>query len=76
MGQDPRPEGGESLADGEFHAQAAFIKQAEKSPEKSVVIVSHGNMSAALLGYAANTPIPKRDVSLRMALQDLSANSS
>lgn len=62
LGQDPRPEGGESLADGESRAKAAVKKLAEKFPEKSVVIVSHGDICAALLGYAANTPMPKRNV--------------
>lgn len=62
LGQDPRPEGGESLADGESRAKAAVKKLAEKFPEKSVVIVSHGDICAALLGYAANTPMPKRYV--------------
>lgn len=62
LGQDPRPEGGESLADGESRAKAALKKLAEKFPEKSVVIVSHGDICAALLGYAANTPLPKRYV--------------
>ena len=59
-GTGSRPEGGESLADGEFHAQAAFIKQAEKSPEKSVVIVSHGDRSAALLRICSEYPDSQR----------------
>jgi len=60
--QDPRPEGGESLGDGEFRAKGGLEKLAEKFPEKSVVIVSHGDICAAFLGYAANTPMPKRNV--------------
>ena len=62
LGQDPRPEGGESLSDGEFRAKGSLNKLVEKFPEKSVVIVSHGDICAALLGYAANTPMPKRYV--------------
>lgn len=62
LGQDPRPEGGESLSDGEFRAKGSLNKLVEKFPEKSVVIVSHGDICAALLGYAANTPMPKRFV--------------
>lgn len=62
LGQDPRPEGGESLADGELRAKGGLKKLAEKFPEKSVMIVSHGDICAALLGYAANTPMPKRYV--------------
>ncbi len=62
LGQDPRPEGGESLADGELRAKGRLNKLAENFPEKTVVIVSHGDICAALLGYAANTPMPKRYV--------------
>lgn len=58
LGQDPRPAGGESLSDGEFCAKGSLNKLVEKFPEKSVVI--HGDICAALLGYAANTPMPKR----------------
>jgi len=62
LGQDPRPEGGESLSDGEFRAKGSLNKLAEKFLGKSIVIVSHGDICAALLGYAGNTPMPKRFV--------------
>ncbi len=60
LGQDPRPEEGESLSDGEFRARGSLNKLVGKFPEKSVVIVSHGDICAALLGYAANIPMTKR----------------
>ena len=72
LGQDPRPEGGESLADGESRAKAAVKKLAEKFPEKSVVIVSHGDICAALLGYAANTQMPKRYVTHNVSTGSIS----
>ena len=72
LGQDPRPEGGESLADGESRAKAAVKKLAEKFPEKSVVIVSHGDICAALLGYAANIQMPKRYVTHNVSTGSIS----
>lgn len=72
LGQDPRPEGGESLGDGEFRATGGLKKLAEKFPEKSVVIVSHGDICAALLGYAANTPMPKRYVTHNVSTGSIS----
>ena len=60
MGQDSRPEGGESLSDGAFRAKDRLNKLAEHIPGKAVEIVSHGEIFAALLGYAENTPMPKR----------------
>ncbi|HBP90756.1 MAG TPA: histidine phosphatase family protein [Nitrospirales bacterium] len=59
MGQAPCPEGGESLSDREFRDKASLNTLVGKFPEKSVVIVSHGDMCVALLGYTANTPMPK-----------------
>lgn len=57
---DPRPEGGESLADGAARATGAINQLAKKYPGKAVAIVSHGDICAALLGEADNTPIFKR----------------
>lgn len=60
LGQDPRPEGGESLADGELRAKGSLEKLAGNFPGKAIVIVSHGDICAALLGYAENIPMSKR----------------
>ncbi|MBA3611330.1 MAG: histidine phosphatase family protein [Nitrospirales bacterium] len=60
LGQDPRPEGGESLSDGEIRAKGALNKLTESFPGNAVVIVSHGDICAALLGYAENIPMSKR----------------
>lgn len=57
---DPRPEGGESLADGAARTMGAINQLAKEYPSKAVVIISHGDICAALLGQAENTSIPKR----------------
>ena len=59
-GHDPRPEGGESPADGAARAIGAINQLAKKYPGEAVAIVSHGDMCAALLGEAENTPISRR----------------
>jgi broad specificity phosphatase PhoE len=59
-GHDPRPEGGESLADGVARATGAIDKLAREYPAQAVTIVTHGDICAALLGQAVNTPISKR----------------
>jgi broad specificity phosphatase PhoE len=60
LGNDPRPEGGESMSDGEIRARGALEKLAERFAGKAIAIVSHGDICAALLGFARNTPIPDR----------------
>lgn len=60
LGNDPRPEGGESMSDGEIRAREAVEKLAERFAGKAIAIVSHGDICAALLGFARNTPIPDR----------------
>jgi len=57
---DPRPEGGESLADGVARATGAIDELAREYPAKAVTIVTHGDICAALLGKPENTPISKR----------------
>jgi probable phosphoglycerate mutase len=59
-GRDPRPAGGESLADGATRAVNAIGQLAKKYPGGSVVIVSHGEICAALLGRAEDTPMCER----------------
>lgn len=58
-GRDPRPEGGgESMADGAARARAAVEDLARG--RRAVVVVTHGDVVAALLGEAAGTPAPER----------------
>ncbi|GJL70333.1 MAG: hypothetical protein NPIRA06_29680 [Nitrospirales bacterium] len=54
LGQNPRPEGGESLSDGEFGAKGSLKNLAKKNPEKSVVIVSPDDICAALLSLSCS----------------------
>ncbi len=59
-GRDPRPEGGESLSDGGARAIGAINELAHKYHGKSIAVVSHGDICAALLGKAEKTPMTKR----------------
>jgi broad specificity phosphatase PhoE len=56
-GKDPRPEAGESLADGLARAERAIAKIAAEHPGHAVVVVTHGEIAAALIGRAAGTPL-------------------
>ncbi len=56
-GEDPTPEGGESLADG---ARRALEAIARTPTEGALVLVTHGDVAAGLLGHAAHTPLPER----------------
>jgi len=59
-GHDPRPAGGESLTDGALRATNAIAQLAGKYRGGSVVIVTHGEICAALLGQAEGTPMCER----------------
>lgn len=59
-GRDLRPEGGESLTDGVTRAIDAINGLSKKYPGRAVVIVSHGDICAGLVGQADNTPITER----------------
>jgi len=59
-GRDPRPEAGESLADGVARAVDAINGLSKKYTGRAVVIISHGDICAGLLGQADNTPITER----------------
>lgn len=59
-GRDPRPEGGESLADGVARAVDAIDRLAKQYPGQAVAIVSHGDICAGLLGQAEKRPITER----------------
>lgn len=56
-GEDPRPEGGESLEDG---VERALGRVAQAPGEGALVLVTHGDIAAGLLGHAAQTPAPER----------------
>lgn len=56
-GKDPRPAEGESLADGLARAEHAIAAIAEAHAGHAVVVVTHGEIAAALLGRAAGTPL-------------------
>jgi broad specificity phosphatase PhoE len=58
-GRDPRPTGGESLADGVARAVAAIDRLAKKYPAQAIAIVTHGEICAGLLGEADNTPMTR-----------------
>ena len=59
-GYDPRPAGGESLADGTTRAVNAIAQLAKRYPGGTVAIVTHGEICAALLGRAEDTPMCER----------------
>ena len=52
-GRDPRPSGGESLEDAQARAVAALDAIAQEAPGTTVVVVTHGEITAALLSKAA-----------------------
>lgn len=54
-GEDPRPEGGESLQDGTQRA----LKLIADTPG-DLILVTHGDLAAALVGHAAGAPFPTR----------------
>ena len=51
--KDPRPAGGESLADGNARASAAIPELATKYAGHAIVIVTHGEIASSLLTRAA-----------------------
>ncbi len=59
-GQDPRPEGGESLADATRRAVEAVEALATPYRGKALVIVTHSDICAGLAGHADNTPVHQR----------------
>ena len=59
-GQDPRPEGGESLADATRRAVEAVQALATPYRAKALVIVTHSEICAGLAGHADNTPVHQR----------------
>jgi len=52
-GRDPRPDGGESLADGYARAASAVAELATKHAGHAVVVVTHGEIASSLLTKAA-----------------------
>jgi probable phosphoglycerate mutase len=52
-GRDPQPRGGESLADGLARAASYIEAQARSGPDSTLVVVTHGEIAAALVSKAA-----------------------
>ena len=59
-GDDPRPAGGESLADATARAVRAVQALMPRHPGKAIVVVTHSDIVAALLGHALGTPVAQR----------------
>lgn len=60
-GEDPRPPGGESLADGAARAEATLGKaRALTDAGQVTVLVTHSDMSALLVGALRGTPLMER----------------
>lgn len=61
LGEDPRPPGGESLADGAARAEAVLGKaRALTDAGQTTVLVTHSDLSALLLGALHKTPLLDR----------------
>lgn len=59
-GNDPRPQGGESLQDATTRAVQGVHTLMDKYPGKALVIVTHSDICAGLAGHAKNTPFHER----------------
>lgn len=64
-GEDPRPEGGESLADGRL--RAAKVLDQVRARGGSTVLVTHGDLGPLLLGELAGTPLADRSATHALA---------
>lgn len=61
LGGDPRPEGGESLADGAARAESVLGKaRALTDAGQTTVLVTHSDLSALILGALHGTPVMER----------------
>jgi probable phosphoglycerate mutase len=59
-GRDARPVGGESLEDAATRALRAVERLAAQHPGKAIVVVTHSDVCAALIGHATGTPMAQR----------------
>ncbi len=59
-GRDPRPAGGESLEDAAERAVRAVQSLAARYLGKAIVVVTHSDIVAALIGHAVGTPVGQR----------------
>lgn len=60
-GEDPRPEGGESLVDGAMRARAWLrTLRARVAEGEHAVVVTHGDLASVLLGELRGTPLLER----------------
>jgi probable phosphoglycerate mutase len=56
-GMDPRPIGGESMADGQKRAVNKLRQLHRQIPDSTIIVVTHGDIAAALLAYANGSAI-------------------
>lgn len=71
-GLDPRPPGGESLAEGRDRAQAVLrLARRALGPDEVGVLVSHGFLVSLLLGELRNTPLLERPEADRLATGEM-----
>jgi probable phosphoglycerate mutase len=67
LGGDPRPEGGESLADGAARAESVLGKaRALTDAGQTTVLVTHSDLSALILGALQGTPVMERLMTHRL----------
>ena len=72
LGEDPRPPGGESLADGAARAEAVLGKaRALTDAGQTTVLVTHSDLSALLLGALHGTPVMERMMTHRLETAEL-----
>ncbi|MBA2662292.1 MAG: histidine phosphatase family protein [Bradymonadaceae bacterium] len=62
-GEDVRPVGGESLADGRGRALGLVGGLLSDYRSRNVIVVTHGDIAATLVGEAAGTPLVERPTS-------------
>ena len=73
LGGDPRPPGGESLADGAARAESVLGKaRALTNVGQTTVLVTHSDLSALLLGALHGTPVMERLMTHRLETAEFS----
>ncbi len=56
-GHDPRPNGGESLEDGQKRVVENLKQRAKEASDQAIVVVTHGDICSAILAYANSSTI-------------------
>lgn len=57
---DPKPSGGESMEDGVSRIVSFVVQCQQKNKGKAIILVTHGDMCAAILGQTDKTPFAMR----------------